>query len=78
MFLPHLLMATELFIPIGFIQDACIRALAQPALLFIFLMSFLGHKEWRFVVYVVPVWNIATAPGAQTLYVSTKSIISPS
>ncbi len=42
-------MATELFIPIGFIQDACVRALVQPALLFILLMSFLGHKEWCFV-----------------------------
>ena len=69
-------MATELLIPIGFMQDARIRALTQPALLFIFLMSFLGHKEWRFVVYVVPVLNIAAAHGARTLYVSTKSITS--
>ncbi len=60
-------MMTGLFILIGFIQDARIRALVQPALLFIFLMSFLGHKEWRFVVYVVPLLNIAAARGARTL-----------
>ena len=71
-------MATELFIPIGFIKDARIRALVRPALLFILLMSFLGHKEWRFVVYVVPLLNIAAAHGARTLYVLTKSITSPS
>ncbi|KAH9055207.1 alpha-1,6-mannosyltransferase subunit [Lactarius vividus] len=66
-FLPHLLMATALFIPIGFIRDARVRALVQPALLFVLLMSFLGHKEWRFVVYVVPLLNIAAAQGAGAL-----------
>jgi alpha-1,6-mannosyltransferase len=65
--LPRLLMATALFIPIGFIQDGRIRSLVQPALLYIFLMSFLAHKEWRFVVYVVPLFNIAAAHGARTL-----------
>ncbi|KAI9463196.1 alpha-1,6-mannosyltransferase subunit [Lactarius psammicola] len=74
-FLPRLLMATELFIPIGFIQDARIRALVQPALLFTLLMSFLGHKEWRFVVYVVPLLNIAAAHGARTLLNRRKGII---
>ena len=62
-------MATALFIPIGYIQDVRIRALVRPALLYIFLMSFLGHKEWRFVVYVVPLLNIAAAHGARTLCV---------
>jgi alpha-1,6-mannosyltransferase len=31
-------------------------------------MSFLGHKEWRFVMYVVPILNLAAAHGAQALY----------
>ena len=71
--LPRLLLATALFIPIGFIQDRRIRSLVRPALLYIFLMSLLAHKEWRFVVYVVPLFNIAAAHGAQTLWVVLSS-----
>ncbi|KAH8990246.1 glycosyltransferase family 22 protein [Lactarius akahatsu] len=74
-FLPNLLMATALFIPIGFIRDARVRALVQPALLFILLMSFIGHKEWRFVVYVVPLLNIAAAQGVRVLLNRPKGSI---
>ncbi|QRW03751.1 glycosyltransferase family 22 protein [Ceratobasidium sp. AG-Ba] len=34
---------------------------------FVLLISGLGHKEWRFVVYVVPMANVAAAVGAQRL-----------
>jgi alpha-1,6-mannosyltransferase len=60
-------MATVIFIPFGFARDASIRSLVFPAVGFVFLMSFIGHKEWRFVVYVVPMLNIAAAHGAQAL-----------
>jgi alpha-1,6-mannosyltransferase len=66
-------MATEIFIPLGFARDARIRSIVLPALGFVFLMSFIGHKEWRFVVYVVPMLNIAAAHGAQALYVLLSS-----
>jgi len=73
--LPRLLLATALFIPIGFMRDGRIRSLVQPTILYIFLMSFLAHKEWRFVVYIVPLLNIAAAHGAQTfLYRRRRSI----
>ena len=29
----------------------------------------LGHKEWRFIVYVVPLWNVAGARGCVWMYV---------
>ena len=31
---------------------------------FLTLISFIGHKEWRFIVYVVPVMNVVAARGA--------------
>lgn len=67
-FLPRLLMTTLPFIPIGFARDDRVKALTWPAVLFVSLMSFLGHKEWRFIVYVVPMLNVAAAHGAQFLY----------
>jgi alpha-1,6-mannosyltransferase len=63
-------MVTMVFVPFGFARDARIRSLVWPASSFAFIMSFLGHKEWRFVVYVVPMLNIAAAHGAQPLYAS--------
>jgi alpha-1,6-mannosyltransferase len=61
-------MATMVFIVFGFARDARIRSLVWPAFAFVFLMSFLEHKEWRFISYVVPILNIAAAHGAQGLY----------
>ena len=69
-------MATEIFIPFGFVRDARIRSLVLPAVGFVFLMSLIGHKEWRFVVYAVPMLNIAAAYGAQALYVFPSSCVS--
>jgi alpha-1,6-mannosyltransferase len=37
------------------------RWLAGPALSSVALLSSLGHKEWRFVVYIVPLLNTAAA-----------------
>lgn len=41
----------------------------MPYIVFILLISGLGHKEWRFVIYSVPAFNIAAARGANWLYV---------
>ncbi len=61
-------MVTNVFIAYGFYRDPRIRSLVRPAIGFVFLMSFIGHKEWRFIVYVVPMLNIAAAHGAQVAY----------
>jgi alpha-1,6-mannosyltransferase len=62
-------MVTNIFIAYGIYHNPRIRSLVRPAIGFVFLMSFLGHKEWRFIVYVVPILNIAAAQGAQVMYV---------
>ncbi|KAI4525912.1 hypothetical protein K525DRAFT_233909 [Schizophyllum commune Loenen D] len=57
--LPKLLTAY----PLGFISlgDYRVRALLLPHLAFVALMSFLAHKEWRFVIYVFPAVNVGAA-----------------
>lgn len=47
--------------------DGRARALGFPALAFVALLSCLGHKEWRFIVYVVPSLHVCAAAGAQSL-----------
>lgn len=65
--LPKLLLTSSLLAVIGAIVDHRIRTLLLPSISFVFLLSFLGHKEWRFLVYVVPVFNVAAAKGATYL-----------
>jgi alpha-1,6-mannosyltransferase len=38
-----------------------------PCVLFVSAYSFLGHKEWRFIVYVVPILNFLAAFGSLRL-----------
>jgi alpha-1,6-mannosyltransferase len=62
--LPKLLLGSLPLAVFGAVLDNRIRALMHPPVLFIGLISCLGHKEWRFIVYVVPLFNIAAARGA--------------
>lgn len=67
-YLPKLLLSSLPLSMVGALSDARTRSLLMPALGFIGLISALGHKEWRFVVYVVPMFNIAAARGAAWMY----------
>lgn len=57
---------------LGAILDKRIRGLLVPYVAFIMLISGLGHKEWRFVIYSVPAFNISAARGANWLYASQE------
>ncbi|XP_055937147.1 dol-P-Man:Man(7)GlcNAc(2)-PP-Dol alpha-1,6-mannosyltransferase-like isoform X1 [Argiope bruennichi] len=59
--LPRALFFSTLFIPFAFLLDYRIRALIYPALGFIVLYSFLPHKELRFIMYAIPLLNVAAA-----------------
>ncbi|CAE6427180.1 unnamed protein product [Rhizoctonia solani] len=48
-------------------SPSVVRELLTPYVIFVLLISGLGHKEWRFVVYVVPMINVAAAVGAKRL-----------
>ncbi|KAF9484840.1 alpha-1,6-mannosyltransferase subunit [Pholiota conissans] len=67
LFLPKLLLGALPLSIVGFCIDQRIRTIIYPCLLFMFLISFLGHKEWRFIIYVVPVFNVAAAIGTKFL-----------
>lgn len=59
--MPRALLVSLFFIPFSFWLDNRIRVLLYPVLGFITVYSFLPHKELRFVIYAVPLLNIAAA-----------------
>lgn len=61
--LPKLLLSAAPLSAFGFISDSRIRTLLVSPIAFVLLISLLGHKEWRFVVYTIPLFNVAGARG---------------
>jgi alpha-1,6-mannosyltransferase len=68
--LPKLLLTGFPLALLGLLADGRIRTLALPSAVMIAGLSALPHKEWRFVVYAVPVLNIAAARGARAMSVA--------
>ncbi|KXN86066.1 putative Dol-P-Man:Man(7)GlcNAc(2)-PP-Dol alpha-1,6-mannosyltransferase [Leucoagaricus sp. SymC.cos] len=65
--LPKLLMTGSPIAYIGSFNDPRIPSLLLPHIAFILLISNLGHKEWRFIIYTVPAFNVAAACGLRYL-----------
>jgi len=70
--LPKLLLTALPLSIVGWLADVRVRTFMHPAILFVCIISALAHKEWRFVVYVVPIFNVAAARGAKWLTAQRK------
>ena len=65
--LPRALSFSLVLVPLGVFWSPALRQLVLPALLFMLLYSFLPHKELRFIIYVIPVCNVAAADAMNKL-----------
>ncbi|KAJ8654422.1 hypothetical protein O0I10_009863 [Lichtheimia ornata] len=61
LFLPRILMVSYPLALLAYCRDATVRRLLMPSLIYIGLFSCLPHKEWRFIIYTIPVWTAAAA-----------------
>ncbi|KAI0067225.1 alpha-1,6-mannosyltransferase subunit [Artomyces pyxidatus] len=63
--IPKLLLSALPLSLVGCAMSKTTRTIIFPSLLYVIAISALGHKEWRFIVYVVPYFNVAAARGAR-------------
>jgi alpha-1,6-mannosyltransferase len=66
--LPRALLFTLFLLPYGILNDKNkLINLLVPAIGFVFLYSFLPHKELRFIIYVIPLLNSIASKGLNDL-----------
>ena len=67
--IPRAMLLTTLLLPFAFFyqRSKVFKHLLLPSLGFVFIYSFLPHKELRFIIYVFPMLNAVAAKGVDDL-----------
>ncbi|KAI8344439.1 Alg9-like mannosyltransferase family-domain-containing protein [Chlamydoabsidia padenii] len=68
-FLPRLLMISYPLAMVAFVMDSRTRRLLLPMLSYVSIFSFLPHKEWRFIIYTIPVFTAAASMAASKAWI---------
>ncbi|CAG4931737.1 unnamed protein product [Parnassius apollo] len=67
--LPRGLGPSIVLLPIGLYLDRRLIPIVAPAITYVLLFSFLPHKELRFIIYVFPLLNTASAAACSYVFV---------
>ncbi|GAA5795860.1 hypothetical protein HPULCUR_001222 [Helicostylum pulchrum] len=60
-FLPRLLLISFPLSALAYVIDNRVKRMLTPMLIYVAIFSCLPHKEWRFIVYTIPVFTVAAA-----------------
>ncbi|XP_072930022.1 dol-P-Man:Man(7)GlcNAc(2)-PP-Dol alpha-1,6-mannosyltransferase [Epargyreus clarus] len=67
--LPRGLGPSMILIPVGLYLERRLVQIVVPAFVYVLLFSFLPHKELRFIIYVFPLLNMASAAVCSYVYI---------
>ncbi|XP_029178327.1 dol-P-Man:Man(7)GlcNAc(2)-PP-Dol alpha-1,6-mannosyltransferase [Nylanderia fulva] len=66
--LPRGLALSYILVPLGTFWDRRVCTFTVPAIIFVILLSFLPHKELRFIIYVFPLLNVGAAAACHRIW----------
>ncbi|EFN68776.1 Probable dolichyl-P-Man:Man(7)GlcNAc(2)-PP-dolichyl-alpha-1, 6-mannosyltransferase [Camponotus floridanus] len=66
--LPRGLALSYFLVPVGMLLDSRVRMFTIPAIIFVLLLSFLPHKELRFIMCVFPLLNVGAAVACNRIW----------
>ncbi|KAG1383063.1 hypothetical protein G6F61_001702 [Rhizopus arrhizus] len=68
-FLPRLLLISYPLMIVAYARDARVRRVLCPMIIYTLVFSLVPHKEWRFIIYTVPVFTAAAATQVNALLI---------